>query len=171
MPNAKVLKEKQEAVSLLAEKLRNSKCAVLVDYKGINVEQDTAMRVELRQANVSYSVVKNTLTKRACEQAGFTDFNGCLEGMTALATCGDDPVAPARILCKYAEKIPTFSIKAGCSEGRFLDGEGVQKLSALPAREVLIARMLGSMKSPIVGLALILKALGEKLSEENETPA
>lgn len=168
MPNAKVLAEKQQIVSELSAKLKNAKSAVIVDYKGINVEQDTAMRVELRAAGVDYAVVKNTLTKRACEEAGISNFTAHLEGMTALATCEKDPVAPAKILCKYADKIPTFNIKAGVCEGKPLTEAGVKALSSVPSREVLLARMLGSLNSPIVSLALLLKAVAEKQSVSAE---
>ena len=108
MPSASVLESKKKIVSDLTERMKNAVAGVIVSYQGITVENDTALRAELRKAGVEYSVIKNTLTKRACEAVGFDALTGTLEGMTAVATCDSDPVAAAKILKKYADKVESF---------------------------------------------------------------
>ena len=112
MPSEKILEQKKQAAAALTEQLKNSCCGVIVNYSGITVADDTKLRKELREANVKYSVIKNTLLSRAVEAAGIEDLKGCFEGSTALATCDDDYVAAARILSDYADKSKTFEIKA-----------------------------------------------------------
>ncbi|MHC1696106.1 MAG: 50S ribosomal protein L10 [Eubacteriales bacterium] len=158
MPNSVVLEQKKQIVAELTDKFRNSVAGVLVDYKGITVEDDTKLRNELRAAGVEYSVVKNTMTRRVCENLGYQALNGSLEGMTSIALSEKDPVAAAKILCKYAEKIPTFTIKAGFVDGTVIDAVGVEALSKLPSKEVLVAKVLGSLNAPISGLVNVLSA-------------
>jgi len=156
MPNAKVLEEKKQLVSDLVDKFKNAASGVLVDYQGINVEQDTKMRTELREAGVDYFVFKNTLARLAVKECGFDDLLPVLEKMTAIAICENDPVAPAKILTSYADKIPTFNIKAGFVEGSVIDVQGVTRLATLPSKEELVAKVLGSLQSPIYGLVNVL---------------
>ena len=158
MPNAKVLEEKQQAVADLVVKLQNSAAGVLVDYQGINVEQDTKMRTELRNAGVDYFVFKNTLTRLAVKECGFDALLPALKKMTAIAISETDPVAPAKILAAYADKIQTFNIKAGFVDGEVIDVQGVGKLATMPSKEELIAKMLGSLQSPASGLANVINA-------------
>lgn len=166
MPSASVLESKKKIVSDLTERMKNAVAGVIVSYQGITVENDTALRAELRKAGVEYSVIKNTLTKRACEAVGFDALTGALEGMTAVATCDSDPVAAAKILKKYADKVETFEIKAGFVDGEALDKAGVEELAALPSKEQLIAKMLGSLQSSLYGLAYVLQAYVDKQNEE-----
>ena len=178
MPNAKVLEEKKRMVAELVEKLKNAAGGVLVDYLGINVEQDTKLRVELREAGVEYFVFKNTLTRLAVKECGLESLLPVLENMTAIAISAKDPVAPAKILTAYADKIETFNIKAGFVEGAAIDAANVSRLATLPSKEQLIAQVLGSLQSPISGLvnvlngnlrglARALQAIHDKKLEEN----
>ncbi|MBO4217690.1 MAG: 50S ribosomal protein L10 [Clostridia bacterium] len=168
MPSKKVLEEKQQVVSELVERIKNSVSGVVVDYTGITVEQVTALRKELREAGVKYSVIKNKLIMKAFDQAGFSALDGYLNGMTAIVTSESDPVAPAKILCKYAEKIETFKVKGGYCDGEILDEAGLEKLAKTPSKEELLAKMLGSLQSPLYGLAIALQAVVDKA---NDAPA
>ncbi|MDR0294299.1 MAG: 50S ribosomal protein L10 [Oscillospiraceae bacterium] len=156
MPNAKVLERKKAVVVELAGAMKNAATGVLVDYKGISVEADTKLRVELRKAGVTYKVVKNTLMRRAVQGIGLEALGPVLNGTTALAVSGD-AVAPAKILCEYAKKSgDKFKIKAGFVEGRVINVAEVQTLAELPPREQLIARALGGLNAPISGLVSVL---------------
>lgn len=159
MPSEKILKQKQQLVSELSDKLSGSISGVLVDYKGINVADDTKLRRELREANVEYFVIKNTMLERAVEKAGYEELKACLAGTTALALSADDAVAPAKILSKYAEGSKgKFTVKAGFVEGRCIDAKGVDALAKLPSREQLIAMALGGLNAPITGFVSVLNA-------------
>ncbi len=162
MPSQKILESKQEIVRVLAEKMRNSTAGVLVKYEGITVEDDTKLRAALRAAGVDYCVMKNSLTGRACDEVGYGDMKQYLVGMTALALSEKDPVAPAKIIKGYAEKIESFEIKAGFVDGELLDAAGVNTLAEIPSKEQLIVKMLGSMMSPLYGLAYVLQAKIDK---------
>ena len=168
MPSQKILESKQEIVRVLAEKLRNSTAGVLVKYEGITVEDDTKLRAALRAAGVDYCVMKNSLTGRACDEVGYGDMKQYLVGMTALALSEKDPVAPAKILKGYAEKIESFEIKAGFVDGELLDAQGVNTLAEIPSKEQLIVKMLGSLMSPLYGLAYVLQA---KIDKDGGAPA
>ena len=165
MPSSKILAEKQQVVAELAEKLKSAASGVLVNYSGITVEDDTKLRAALRNAGVEYKVMKNTLTGRACEMVGFGDMKQYLEGMTALAISASDPIAPAKILKEYADKVESFEIKAGFIDGGVIDANAVNDLASIPSKEVLIAKMLGSLQSPIRGLAVALQAVVDKSGE------
>ena len=171
MPSNQILEQKKAVVKELADKLRAAQSGVLVNYQGITVEADTALRRALRQAGVTYMVMKNTLTGRACEEVGLGDMKPYLEGMTAIAICGEDPLAPAKIMKEYADKIDTFTIKAGFLDGAVLDAAQVEELAAIPPKEVLIARMLGSMTGPIRSLAYALQSVVDKNGATEEAPA
>ena len=168
MPSQKILESKQEVVRVLAEKMRNSTAGVLVKYEGITVEDDTKLRAALRAAGVEYCVMKNSLTGRACDEVGYGDMKQYLVGMTALALSEKDPVAPAKIIKEYAEKIESFEIKAGFVEGGLLDAAGVNALAEIPSKEQLIVKMLGSLMSPLYGLAYVLQA---KIDKDGGEPA
>ena len=170
MPSAKILESKKQVVAELTEKLQNAVSGVIVTYSGITVENDTKMRAELRKAGVEYSVIKNTMTKRACENVGYGELANVLEGMTAIAISNDDAVAPAKILKSYADKIDSFELKAGFVEGKILDKAGVLELAEIPSKEILIGKLLGSIQSPLYGLAYALQAIIDKQGE-GESPA
>lgn len=158
MPSEKVLEQKKQIVSDLTEKLKKASAGVIVDYKGINVADDTKLRKELREAGVEYAVVKNTLLRFAVQAAGLEGVEPVLEGTTALAVSENDCVAAAKILSEYAEKNKNFSLKAGFVEGKVLDVKGVEALAKLPSREVLVAQTLGGLNAPITGLVGVLNA-------------
>ena len=169
MPSAKILAQKQAATEALTEKVKSAVAGVLVNYTGITVEQDTALRNELRKAGVDYHVYKNTMTARACEAAGYGDMKQYLEGMTALAISANDPIAPAKILKEYAEKVESFEIKAGFIDGNVIDAKQVEELAKTPSKEVLLGRLLGSLQAPLYSLARVLTAVTEK--DGAEAPA
>ena len=166
MPNAKVLEEKKALVASLVEKIKNSPAGVLVDYKGINVEDDTKLRRELREAGVEYAVIKNTMIRFAAKELGFDLFDEHLNGTTALAiSTGDDVVSAAKILNEYAKKHDNFKIKAGYLEA--IPASEVQKLADMPSREGLIAQVLYGFNFPITQLVIALDNIAKK-SEDGE---
>ncbi len=165
MPSKSILEQKQAIVADLAEKIKNSPAGVVVNYQGITVEDDTKMRKALREAGVNYMVMKNSLTGRACDEVGMSDMKQYLTGMTAIAIATDNAVAPAKVLKEYAEKIESFQILAGYLDGKVVDVETVKQLADIPSKEVLIAKLLGSIKSPLYGLAYALQAVVDKDGE------
>lgn len=167
MPSEKVLESKKAKVEQLTELLKGSVSGVIVDYKGITVDEDTQLRKELREAGVKYFVEKNTMLKRAFNNIGIEGFDEVLNGTTAIALSADDQTAPARILGKFAEKDENkFNLKAGFVEGVVYDAAGVQKLSKIPSKDVLLAQLVGSLQGPIQKLAATLQALADKKNEE-----
>ena len=166
MASEKILTQKKQMVADLTEKIQAAPAGVIVNYSGITVADDTALRAALRKAGVTYSVYKNSITGRACEAAGYGELTGVLEGMTAIAVAGaDDPVAPAKILKEYADKIESFELKGGFVEGKVLDKSGVEELAAIPPKPILVGKMLGSLQKSLYGLAYVLQA---KIDKENE---
>ena len=162
MPNAKVLESKKAVVEALAGKIKEATSVVFVDYKGITVEEDTALRKECRANDVDYAVVKNTLLRFAFNNTGLEDLNGLLNGTTSLALCSD-PVAPARVIANYADKLKDkFEIKGGFMDGKPVDMATINRLASIPALPVLQAQVLGTMLAPITGLAVVLKQIAEK---------
>ena len=162
MPNAKVLSEKQAIVAELTEKIQKATAGVIVDYKGITVEEDTALRKECREGGVDYAVVKNTLLRFAFNNTGLNDLDDLLNGTTSLALAAD-PVAPARVMADYAKKLEgKFEIKGGFMDGKPVDLATIQSLASIPALPVLQAQVLGTMLAPITGLAVVLKQIAEK---------
>ena len=172
MPNAKVLSEKQAIVAALTEKLQGSVAGVIVDYSGITVAEDTEMRRKLRENNVDYSVVKNTLLRFAINNSGLTELDSLLNGTTSLAVSVDDPVAPAKIIKEYADKLnDRFEIKGGFMDGKVISLEEVNALASIPALPVLQAQVLGTMLAPISSFACVIKAIAEKLGGPVEAEA
>ncbi len=162
MPNAKVLAEKQAIVEQLAEKIQKATAGVLVDYKGITVEEDTALRRECRESSVDYAVIKNTMLRFAFNKTGLEELDGLLNGTTSLALA-DDPVTPARVMADYAKKLgDKFEIKGGFMDGKVVDLATINSLAAIPPLPILQAQVLGTMLAPITGLAVVLKQIAEK---------
>ncbi len=139
--------------------------AVIVDYRGLTVEEDTRLRKSLREAGVVYKVFKNTYLKRAFEGTDFAQLDEKLEGPTAVAFGIDDATAPARILAEFAKNCDRLEFKAGVVEGTYYDEKGIQVIASIPSREVLISRLLGSMQSPITNFARVIKQIAEKNGE------
>ena len=168
MPSKKILEQKQQAVAELTELIKASVAGVLVNYQGIKVEDDTKMRKALREAGVKYMVVKNSLTGRACENAGYGALKENLNGMTAIAISEKDPVIAAKVLKEYADKVESFQILSGYVDGELLDAAGVNALAEVPSKEVLIAKFLGSIRSPLYGFAYAIQAVIDKDNEGGE---
>ena len=172
MPNAKVLNEKKAIVEQLTETLKSAASGVLVDYRGITVAEDTALRHELRENGVEYSVVKNTLVRFAIGNAGLQELEGVLNGTTSLAVSKDDPIAPMRVIHKYSKQLgDRFNIKAGFMDGKVIPLEDVSALAELPSKEVLLGQMLGMMLAPLTSLAIVIKAIAEKGGASAAAPA
>ena len=168
MPSNAVLEAKKAKVEQLTEIIKNSVSGVLVDYKGITVEEDTKLRKELREAGVHYFVEKNTMLLRAFKECGIEGFEEALNGTTALAVSNDDQTAPARILGKFAEQAgdEKFNLKAGYVEGEVYDQAGVTALSKIPSKDTLLAQLVGSLQGPLQKLAATLNAVADKKKEE-----
>ena len=167
MPSEKILEVKKAKVEQLTELLKASCAGVLVDYKGITVEEDTKLRKELREAGVKYSVEKNTMLRLALKNAGLEGFDDVLEGTTAIALSDGDQTAPARILGKFAEKNENkFNLKAGFIDSEIYDQAGVVALSKIPSKDVLLSQLVGSLQGPMQKLAAIIKAVADSKSED-----
>ena len=175
MPSKSILEQKQAIVADLAEQLKNSPAGVVVNYQGITVEDDTKMRKALRAAGVNYMVMKNSLTGRACDEVGLGDMKQYLSGMTAIAISESDPIAPAKVMKEYADKIESFEILAGYLDGAVVTKDTVISLADIPSKEVLLAKFMGSIKSPLYGFAYALQAIidknGEAAPAAEEAPA
>lgn len=167
MPSAKVLEAKKAKVEQLTELIKGSCAGVIVDYKGITVEEDTKLRKELREAGVHYSVEKNSMLRFALKNAGIEGLDYVLEGTTAIAVSSDDQTAPARILGKFAsEHENKFTLKAGYIDNEIYDEAGVTALSKIPSKEVLLAQLVGSLQGPMQKLAAVIKAVADSKSED-----
>ena len=159
MPSAKILEAKKQAVEEIKATLTKAVAGVFVDYCGLTVEQDTKLRNKLREANVEYKVVKNTLTRFAANEIGLEGLDEVLNGPTALAISETDEVIAAKVLNDFAKENEALEIKSGFLEGKVMTLDEVKTLANTPSREVLIAKMMGSMQSPISALARTLQAL------------
>ena len=157
---------KKTVVADIKDKFDRAKCVVLVDYRGLTVAEDTALRNEFRKAGVEYQVLKNTLIKIAANEMGITGLDNILEGPTALAFGRTDAVAPAKIIAEFAKKNDKLKVKAGILDGAILDVAGVEKLSAIPSREVLIAKVMGSMMSAVSKFVYVLEAIRKQKAGE-----
>ena len=169
MPSESVIAKKQQFVEELTEKLKNAAGGVLVDYKGISVEDDTKLRKALREAGVTYFVEKNSMLRFALHNIGIEGLDDVLEGTTAIAISNDDQTAPARILGEYiskADEKSTFAMKAGFIGSELYDANGVTALSKIPSKEVLLAQLLGSLQSPLQKFAATVQAVADKKAEE-----
>ena len=153
---------KQPVVEAIAEDIKDAASVVLVDYRGLTVAEDTELRKQLREAGINYKVRKNTMMKRAFEGTEFAALDEYLDGPSAIAISKDDATAPARIICKFAEKAKKLEVKAGMVDGEVYDVEGVKVLSKIPSRDELLSKLLGSLQSPITNLARVLNQIAEQ---------
>lgn len=168
MPNAQVLEAKKAQVVETVELLKNSQTGILVDYRGLNVSEDTELRNKLREANVKYFVIKNKILKRAVDEIGLEGLDGVLHGPTALAISEENAVAPAKVLSEFAKSNEKLEIKGGFMDGSVMSLDEVKKLAATPDFETLIAKIMGSLQSPISGLARLLATIadgGEEIAD------
>ena len=157
---------KKPVVEEISANIKDAQAVVLVTYCGINVEADTALRKELREAGVTYKVYKNTMMNFAFKGTEFEPLCEHLEGPNAIAISKDDATAPARIVAKYAKTVPALKMIAGVVEGNYYDEKGVNALAAVPSREELLGKLLGSIQSPITNLARVLNQIAESKGAE-----
>lgn len=158
--------EKETKVQSIKEKIEKSQAVIFVDYRGLTVEEDTELRRKFREANVEYRVLKNTLTEIAAKEAGYTGIEEYLAGPTSFAFGYDDPTAPARILNDFAKASKKLEFKGGIVQGKVFDADKVKALAAIPPKNVLIAQLLGSIKSPLSKFAYVVNAVKEKKEQE-----
>lgn len=166
MPSEKILESKKAMVAQLKERLEGAQAGVLADYRGLSVAQDTELRNKLREAGVEYTVLKNSIINFAIRETELESLNSVLEGPTALATSKDDVVSPAKVLVDFAKENEALEIKGGFVEGKVISIDEVKVYAAIPSKEVLISKMLGSLQSPISALARTLQAI----VDEEATP-
>lgn len=153
---------KQPIVQEISENVKDAQSVVVVDYRGLTVDQDTKLRKELREAGVTYKVYKNTMMNFAFKGTDFESLAPVLEGPSAIAISKDDATAPARIVAKFAENAPALEIKAGVVEGTFYDAEGMKAIAKIPSRNELLSRLLGSLQSPMANFARVINQIAEK---------
>ena len=156
---------KQPIVDEIKASLEGAQGVVVVDYRGLTVEQDTQLRKQLREAGVVYKVYKNTLVKRAIAGTEFEPMAEVLEGPNAIAICKEDATAPARVLANFAKTANALELKCGVVEGTFYDAAGIATIATIPSREELLSKLLGSMQSPITNFARVIKQIAEKNEE------
>ncbi|MBQ2800285.1 MAG: 50S ribosomal protein L10 [Lachnospiraceae bacterium] len=157
---------KKPIVEEIAEHVNGAQGVVLVDYRGLTVEQDTELRKQLREAGIVYKVYKNTMMNFAFKGTEFEALAPYLEGPSAIAISKEDATAPARILSNFAKTAPALELKAGVVEGNLYDTAGIQALAKVPSREELLSKLLGSMQSPISNLARVLNQIAESKGAE-----
>ena len=168
MPSEKVLEQKKAQVVEVAEALKSAQTGILVDYRGLTVEEDTKLRNNLRAAGVKYFVVKNTLLRLAAKEVGLEGLDDALHGPTALAVSDEDAVAPAKVMAEFAKENEKLEIKSGFMDGSVMTLDEVKQLAATPNRETLMAKMLGSLNAPISNLARLLSTIvdgGEEIAD------
>lgn len=174
MPNAQVLESKKAVVAALENQLKSAQGGVLVDYTGITVEQDTQLRNKLRTAGISYSVVKNTMVRRALDDAGLSELDGVLHGTTAMAVDNSDPIVPIRILSDAIKDLgpdTKFHIKAAFMEGKVLSDAEITQLAALTSKKDLYAQLVGTLLAPMANLTAVVAAIAEKDGAAEAAPA
>lgn len=157
---------KQPIVDAISEEVKDAASIVLVDYRGLTVSEDTELRKQLREAGVTYRVYKNSMMKRAFAGTEFEGLEEYLAGPSAVAISKDDATAPARILAKFAKDAKALELKAGVVEGKVYGETELQAIAAVPSRDELLAKLLGSLQSPITNLARVLKQIAEAGGEE-----
>ena len=162
---------KQPIVKEIAEGIKDAQSVVLVDYRGLTVEQDTRLRKELREAGIIYKVYKNTYMNFAFKGTPCEELAQYLEGPSAIAISKDDATAPARIICKFAKTADKLEVKGGVVEGNVYDAAGIGSLASIPSREELLSKFLGSIQSPITNFARVVKQIAEKGGGDAEAPA
>lgn len=156
---------KKPIVDEIAAHVKDAQSAILVNYAGLTVEQDTKLRKELREAGVVYKVYKNTMMRRAFAETPYEALTPHLDGPNAIAISAEDATAPARIIANFAKTAPKLELIAGVVEGNYYDKAGVTALAEIPSREVLLGRLFGSMQSPVANFARVIKQIAEKNGE------
>lgn len=164
---------KQPIVEEISANIKDAQSVVVVDYRGLTVEQDTQLRKAMREAGITYKVYKNTMMNFAFKGTEFESLAPVLDGPSAIAISKDDATAPARVIAKFAKDAPALEIKAGVVEGTFYDASGMQAVATIPSRDELLSKLLGSLQSPITNLARVLNQIAEKggAADTAEAPA
>ncbi len=162
---------KKPVVEKISEQIKDAQTVVLVDYRGLTVEQDTNLRKELRAAGISYKVYKNTMMNFAFKGTDFEALAPYLEGPNAIAISKEDATAPARVLAKFAKTVPALEVKGGIVEGIYYDAQGMAEIAKIPSREELLSKLLGSIQSPITNFARVMNQLAEKGGASEAAPA
>ncbi len=163
---------KKPVVEEISEKIKDAQALVLVDHRGLTVAQDTELRKKLREEGVTYKVYKNTMMNFAFKGTDFEQLKDLLNGPSAMAVSTNDPAAPARVLYDFAKKAKALEIKGGVIEGKFYDAQAMSEIAAIPSKEVLLSKLLGSMQSPIANFARVINQIAEKGGAgEAEAPA
>lgn len=157
-----IREEKEQVVDLIATKLQNSKSTIVTDYRGLNVAQVTELRKRLRENNVEFKVVKNTLTRLATKKTDLSDLDNVLVGPTAIAFGEQDAITAAKVLVEFAKKNDKLEIKGGVVEGQVVSVEEIKALASLPSKEGLISMFLSVLQAPMRNFALAVKAVAEK---------
>ncbi|MEA5002194.1 MAG: 50S ribosomal protein L10 [Christensenella sp.] len=158
------LQEKQAAVADVVDKMKRAQCMVVLDYRGLTVEEVTSLRNQFREVGVEYKVIKNNMLKRAADELNIEGVDEYFKGPSAVAFGYEDPVAPAKVLCKFVKGVNKTEIKGGILDGKVMDAAGINSLSKLPSKEELIAKMLGSLNAPVTNFALALQAIPRGLA-------
>lgn len=153
------LQEKQAAVAEVIDKMKRAQCVVVLDYRGLTVDEVTSLRNQFREAGVEYKVIKNNMLKRAAEELNIEGVEEYFKGPSAVAFGYEDPVAPAKILCKFVKDVNKTEIKGGILDGKVMDVAGITSLSKLPSKEELLAKMMGSMNAPVTNFVGVLAAI------------
>ncbi len=164
---SKIIEQKQQVVAEIADKFRNSKSAVLVDYRGLDVAEVTELRSQLREAGVDFKVYKNTMTRRAVQEAELTELDEVLVGPTALAFSEDDAVSPAKILNNFAKDHDKLELKGGVIEGQVATLDQIKELATIPNYEGLVSMFLSVLQAPIRNFAYATKAIADQKEEES----
>jgi len=163
---SKAIETKQQVVTEIADKLRESKSTIVVDYRGLTVSEATELRKNLREAGVEFKVYKNSLTRRAAESVEMAELNEFLTGPNAIAFSNEDVVAPAKVLNDFATKHEALEIKAGVIEGKLVSLDEVKAIATLPSREGLLSMLLSVLQAPMRGLAIATKAVADQKEEQ-----
>lgn len=168
MASEAILEGKKQIVKEIADKMKASQSFVIVDYQGINVEEATALREKAREADVDYKIYKNTFMRFAAKECKFDALLECLTGTSAIAFCESDTVAPAKVIADFVKerKLSILDFKGGVIDGEVYDVENIKKVSQLPAKEVLLAKILGSLNAPITNVVYAINAIKEKKEQE-----
>ncbi|MET3684044.1 large subunit ribosomal protein L10 [Alkalibacillus flavidus] len=166
MSKGQVLEHKKQQVEMIAEGFQNSKTSVLVDYRGLNVDEVSELRQQLRDAGVDFRVYKNTMTRRAVEQVGYEELNDVLVGPTAIAFCEEDAVAPAKVIGQFAKDHKELEIKGGVIEGQVASVEQLQELAELPSHDGLVSMLLSVLQAPMRNFAYATQQVADQKNEE-----
>ena len=166
MSKANVIAKKEEIVNDITKKFQDAEAVVVMDYRGLTVDEVTELRKQLRDAGVEMRVLKNTMLRRAAEAAGLNDLVDVFKGPTAVAFSNEEVVAPAKIIADFAKDAEALEIKGGVLEGKVASVEQINKIATLPSRDGLLSMLLSVLQAPVRNTALAIKAVAEKKEEE-----